>query len=128
VDISVDMTAPMSSGNYRGFWKMTNGSDQSFGEILWVDINVIDGDNAEFVGDITIPDGTEMAPGQAFTKIWRIKNNGTSTWTSAYKLHFDHGSQMSGPNDVSLPNNVAPGQEVDISVNLVSPLGIGNYR
>ncbi|MCB9791021.1 ricin-type beta-trefoil lectin domain protein [Candidatus Nomurabacteria bacterium] len=128
VEISVNMTAPGSTGHYRGFWKMTNSSDQSFGDILWVDINVIDGDNAEFVADITIPDGTEMAPGQAFTKIWRIKNNGTSTWNSGYKLHFDHGSQMGGPNEVSLSNDVPPGQEVNISVDLVAPLGVGNYR
>jgi len=43
-------------------------------------------DVAGFVADITIPDGTEMAPGSVFTKTWSLKNDGTCTWNSDYRI------------------------------------------
>jgi polar amino acid transport system substrate-binding protein len=33
-------------------------------------------DGMEFVEDVTVPDGTEMQPGQNFDKVWRVKNTG----------------------------------------------------
>ena len=33
-------------------------------------------DAAQFVGDMTIPDGTSFAPGAAMVKTWRLKNIG----------------------------------------------------
>ncbi|MCI0730188.1 MAG: hypothetical protein L0332_26180, partial [Chloroflexi bacterium] len=32
--------------------------------------------DAEFVTDVTIPDGTQIEPGASFTKVWRIRNIG----------------------------------------------------
>ena len=43
-------------------------------------------DQAQFVSDLTAPDGAAFAPGAAFTKTWRLANIGTCTWTSAYNL------------------------------------------
>lgn len=37
------------------------------------------GDASTFVSD-TIPHGTLMEPGQAFEKVWKIKNSGTVPW------------------------------------------------
>jgi pimeloyl-ACP methyl ester carboxylesterase len=85
-------------------------------------------DNAIFVSDITVPDGTVLSPGQSFNKIWRLRNSGTSTWGSGYELVFVGGNQMGAPNSVSLPYSVAPGEEVDISVNMTAPSTGGNYR
>ena len=34
----------------------------------------------------TIPDGTVMQPSETFYKTWRLKNNGSCTWNSAYKI------------------------------------------
>lgn len=86
------------------------------------------GDQAAFVADLTIPDGTDLSPGERFTKSWRLSNTGTSVWTSNYALAFLGGSQMDGPNAVSLTQTVNPGESVDISVNLVAPLETGNYK
>jgi len=83
---------------------------------------------ASFVSDVTVQDGSYMTPGSTFTKTWRIKNNGTTTWNTGYKLFFSSGSQMSGPSWVALPHIVAPGQTVDLSVNLTAPSGSGTYR
>ena len=47
-----------------------------------------------------------------------MKNTGTSTW-DGYKLFFTGGDQM-GASPVNIPQT-APGQEVDISLNLPGP-------
>ncbi|MBV6391721.1 MAG: hypothetical protein KPEEDBHJ_00934 [Anaerolineales bacterium] len=81
---------------------------------------------AQFVTDVTIPDGTEMNPGQTFTKKWRIRNTGTCAW-SGYSLVFDSGDSMGGPASQPI-GAVNPGQEVDLEVNLTAPTSAGNYR
>jgi hypothetical protein len=85
-------------------------------------------DAAAFVKDVTFPDGAEISRGASFTKIWRIKNVGTCTWTSAYSLIFASGDSMGGPATVALPATVAPGQSVDIAVTLKAPGQDGHYR
>ena len=40
-DISLDITAPSSEGNYRGYWQLRNPQGTYFGDELWVDINVV---------------------------------------------------------------------------------------
>lgn len=42
--------------------------------------------DARFVCDVSIFDGTELAPGTHFTKIWRLRNSGTAPWPSQTKL------------------------------------------
>ncbi len=85
-------------------------------------------DRAGFVADVTIPDNTYMAPGEAFTKTWRLRNTGTCTWTAEYALVFDSGNIMGGPASVPLPGNVPPNATVDLSVDLVAPAANGTYR
>lgn len=85
-------------------------------------------DKAQFVSDISIPDGTILTPGFAFTKTWRIKNTGTCSWTPSYTVVFDRGDQMSGPSAQALVGNVNPGQTVDISVDLTAPAANANYK
>ena len=67
---------------------------------------------AQFVTDVTIPDGTVMTPSQGFTKKWRIRNTGTCAW-NGYTLVFDSGDSMSGPATQPI-GAVNPGQAVDI--------------
>lgn len=84
-------------------------------------------DWAAFVADITVPDGTSFAPGTAFTKIWRLKNIGTCTWTTSYALVFVSGSLMGAPTVVYLPSSVAPNGTIDISANMTAPSVNGHY-
>lgn len=83
--------------------------------------------NADFLADVTIPDGSIMTPNQAFTKTWRFRNVGTCTWTPSYAIVFSSGNSMNGPATQALTGNVNPGQTVDISVNLTAPGSTGNY-
>lgn len=83
---------------------------------------------AEFVRDITVPDGTIYTPGVVFTKTWQLKNTGSCDWTSDYRLIFASGKQMDGRDSTPLPGKVRPGESVNLSVDLVSPSKEGKYR
>jgi hypothetical protein len=85
-------------------------------------------DSATFLSDITLPDGSVVSPGQALVKTWRVRNSGTSTWGSGYQLAFVGGDRMGAPDSVNLPRSVAPGEEVDISVNMMAPSTGGSYQ
>lgn len=86
-------------------------------------------DLGNFIQDVTISDGTIMEPGKTFTKTWRVKNVGSCTWNANYQLIFDTGEPMGGPASQPVTSGVvAPGQVLDISVNLTAPSKPGNYR
>jgi hypothetical protein len=83
----------------------------------------------QFITDVTVADNWETTPADHFTKTWRLKNIGSCTWTSGYSLVFDHGDQMGAPASQQLtPGTVAPGQTVDVSVDLLSPNADGTYQ
>ncbi len=83
---------------------------------------------AAFVADITVPDGTTFNPGASFVKTWRLKNIGDCAWSKYYGLVFTSGSQMGAPASVAMPVSVAPGQMIDITVNMKAPATPGSYR
>ena len=84
-------------------------------------------DSLAFVADVTVPDNTNMAPGQDFLKTWRVKNTGSCPWGAGYELvyaeyEFDLDGQAQPLTEV-----VQPGQEVEVSVQFTAPSEIGNY-
>jgi hypothetical protein len=86
------------------------------------------GDNAAWVADVTIPDGTVVTAGSNFTKTWTIQNTGTTTWTKDYQLVYLDG--ILGTNNlraVKLTAPVAPGGTVDFSVDFTAPQVDGTY-
>jgi len=85
-------------------------------------------DAADFVKDVSVADGTNMARGATFTKTWRLQNTGTCSWTSSYALVFVSGDSMGGSAVVALTGNVNPGGTIDLSVTLTSPGKDGHYR
>ena len=85
-------------------------------------------DNSEFVSDVTVPDGTHMAPDTVFKKTWRIRNTGDCAWDDSYRLTFLSGDRLSGPRSVPLGQKVEPGEEVDVSVVLITPPEAGTYQ
>ena len=85
-------------------------------------------DDSAFVADVTVPDGTHIAPGEALQKTWRIRNTGDCAWDNSYRLSFLSGDRMSGPRSAPLGGTVEPGEEVDVSVMLLAPAEAGTYR
>jgi hypothetical protein len=89
----------------------------------------IDCDNSfEFVSDLNIPDDTAFAPGDSFTKSWQLRNNGTCTWTTAYSIVFVGGDQMSADESIPLEQIVEPGEELEVSIDMIAPEDTGTYR
>jgi len=82
----------------------------------------------EFIGDVTIPDGSNFAPGTVFTKTWRLQNTGSCTWTKNYDLVYIGGERMEARREIPLPNDVEPGKNVDLSVGMTSPDATGGYK
>ncbi|HEX5838268.1 MAG TPA: NBR1-Ig-like domain-containing protein [Anaerolineales bacterium] len=76
--------------------------------------------------DVNIPDNTIMSPGQDFIKTWKIKNIGACTWGAGYELVFSYGEEMQGEAQ-PLEAAVAPGQEVEVSVQFTAPDLVGSY-
>lgn len=134
VQVAVELTAPLIPGSYQTTWRLKNPAGQFFGEILYTQISVVPQDEAKakvsearFVDDITIPDGTPVRPGARFTKTWRIRNSGETTWTDQFQLVFAGDERMGGPEFVTLPAT-RRGSTADVSVTLIAPTTPGVYR
>ncbi|PWH11990.1 MAG: hypothetical protein DDG60_15435 [Anaerolineae bacterium] len=84
-------------------------------------------DDAIYVADVSVPDGTQMNPGQEFVKTWRVKNTGTCTWTRGYQIMWSYGDNRMSGQATALPRDVLPGEEVEISLVLKAPLQSGTY-
>ena len=78
--------------------------------------------------DVTIPDGTTFAPGESFTKTWRLENVGSCTWTKEYAITFFSGNSLNALQDNPLPQAVEPGDAIDVSVYMQAPEVPGVYQ
>lgn len=83
-------------------------------------------DNSTFISDVTIPDGTIVAPGYTFTKTWLFQNSGSCTWSKEYTITFLSGKGMDG-STTTIDTSVAPGDQVKVSVDLTAPDDEGTY-
>lgn len=80
-----------------------------------------------FVSDVTIPDNTQMDPGERFTKTWKVQNSGSCAWDAGFKFQSSGGDAM-GATAVTLPAAVAAGATYDISVPMTAPSTTGTLR
>ena len=80
-----------------------------------------------FVRDITIPDGTQLAPGEQFDKAWRVNNADTCPWGPGYTLRLLEGNSMSAANIIPLTIIVPPEEDGEIRVSLTAPQQPGDY-
>ncbi|MFT3895349.1 MAG: NBR1-Ig-like domain-containing protein [Anaerolineales bacterium] len=80
-----------------------------------------------YVSDVTIPDNTQMNPGQSFTKTWKIQNSGTCAWDAGFKFAYSSGNAMGGTT-YTFPSAVAAGAVVDVSVAMTAPTTAGKAQ
>jgi hypothetical protein len=80
-----------------------------------------------FVSDVTIPDNTQMTPGQTFTKTWKVLNSGSCAWDAGFKFASTTGNALGG-STITLPSAVASGGQYDISVPMTAPSTAGTYQ
>jgi hypothetical protein len=80
-----------------------------------------------FVSDVSIPDNTPVAPGQTFTKTWKVVNNGSCAWDAGFKFAFTGGDAMGGAT-YTLPSKAAVNATVDLSIAMTAPNKTGTIR
>jgi hypothetical protein len=78
--------------------------------------------------DVTIADDTHVLPGQAFSKTWRLVNDGMCPWTQEYAVVYFSGSQMSAKAQNNLLEEVQPGNNIDVSLDMIAPEEPGVYQ
>lgn len=87
-------------------------------------------DTAHFISE-TVPDNTRMQPGERFRKTWLLSNSGANTWTGAYELYLvssvPDGEDMHSPHAEPIAALVAPGEQVEVGVDLIAPQADGVY-
>ncbi|KAL2321767.1 hypothetical protein Fmac_026146 [Flemingia macrophylla] len=86
--------------------------------------------DSEFILDVNVIDGTMMAPSTAFTKIWRMRNNGTVMWPKGTQLVWTGGDMFSVSRsiDLEVPQEGFPiEKELDIAVDFTAPQVPGQY-
>lgn len=79
----------------------------------------------------TVPDGAQYQAGERFVKSWTVRNSGIKAWTQDYVLKkvssSPQGETLGSPQNITLPGQVNPGQEVQLSVELTAPGEDGRY-
>ncbi|KAM0893929.1 hypothetical protein ACQ4PT_024826 [Festuca glaucescens] len=83
-----------------------------------------------FIKDLTVPDGTVMAPSTPFRKIWCMRNSGSTAWPSGTQLTWIGGDQFAHQSSVKLGISefgFPAGGEIDVCVDFVAPAKPGRY-
>ncbi len=83
---------------------------------------------ATFIQDVTIPDGTTLPPNTRFTKIWRVRNDGSCFWDYSYTVIFQNGTPMTNNTVIPFPGTIPPGGLVDLAVDMASPNKAGVFQ
>jgi len=76
---------------------------------------------AEFEKHLSLSDGSILKSNNLYAKVWLVKNIGTCTWTTDYKLVFINGDENLNQTDISLPEEVSPGDTVELKINFATP-------
>lgn len=150
VDVSVDLTAPLTSGTYQSNWKLRSPSGNVFGtsnssnDAIWAKIVV--GTNANYatvapntnvintgcsVLSVTPAYKASFQRGSETDFEIRVQNTGNTAWTSqSMDLAYIGGENMLKRKDQSrrdMPYDVAPGGTFYFAMDAVVPDYLGVY-
>ena len=82
--------------------------------------------DVEYIADLTVPDGTQFLPGEAFVKQWSVRNAGTCDWDAGYRLVLVSGNALGARSELALYPARA-GLEAIIEVPMLAPAEPGAY-
>ncbi|EOA16137.1 hypothetical protein CARUB_v10004271mg [Capsella rubella] len=86
--------------------------------------------DSRFVLDVNVADGTVVAPSAPFTKIWKMRNNGSLVWPRGTQIVWIGGDRFSDTLsvDLQIPEQGVPiNSELDVNVDFVAPQLPGRY-
>lgn len=72
--------------------------------------------------------GSVVLPGQALHMDVMLKNSGTTTWQTSYKVTDVSANPMTVTREYYLPYAVSPGGTVLLSIYMAAPSAVGNYQ
>ncbi|HQY91803.1 NBR1-Ig-like domain-containing protein, partial [Caldilinea sp.] len=89
-----------------------------------------------YIADLNLDDANMtappiMAPGQNFSKGWRLQNSGTCAWEPDFALAYVNGNRIEaamGGSAVPVGRTVQPGESVDIYAQLQAPQTYGTFQ
>ena len=84
-------------------------------------------DSLTFVQDLTIPDGTTVAPGASIDKQWLVTNSGTCNWDARYRLKLISGDAMGAASEQALYPARA-GAQATLELLFSAPQEAGTYQ
>ncbi len=84
-------------------------------------------DSLAFLKDITIPDGTVVAPDSTLDKRWEIENNGNCNWGQDYRVRLIAGTELGAQKEQAL-YPARSGSRAVIRMVFKAPAEPGTYR
>lgn len=83
--------------------------------------------NLQFLEDLSIEDGTVVAPGEGLDKRWKVHNSGTCNWNTEYEVRLVAGPIMDAPSPRALYPALS-GTDAEIQMHFTAPDEPGAYR
>jgi hypothetical protein len=83
-------------------------------------------DNLTFINDVTIPDGTVVAPGSTLDKQWLVQNSGDCNWDTRYRLRLVSGDALGASIEQALYPARA-GAQATLRILFTAPQDAGEY-
>ncbi|HXG65219.1 MAG TPA: NBR1-Ig-like domain-containing protein [Blastocatellia bacterium] len=129
VTFTFTVTAPATPGTYNFQWRMVQEFIEWFGEFSQnVSVNVTPRPNsAQFISQ-SVP--TSMTAGQSYSVSVTMKNVGTNTWDSDYRLGSQNpqDNRTWGLHRVLVPATVSPGASVTFTFTVTAPATPGTHN
>ena len=83
--------------------------------------------NLTFLKDLTIPDGSSVAPNTPLDKRWLVKNNGSCNWDARYRLRLASGKNLGAQTEQAL-YPARSGAQATLRLLFTAPDSPGVYR
>lgn len=88
-------------------------------------------DCAEYIKDVTVPDGTALMSEAVVPKTWRVRNCGTTTWEHYSIVRIYGEGHQPDLHNATIPVSsvpaLKPGQAGNVTVSLHVPTAAGDY-
>jgi hypothetical protein len=81
----------------------------------------------QFLDDLTIPDGTEVSPGEELIKRWLIRNQGSCNWNTSYSLQLISGLSL-GARKIQQLVPARPATDAIVEIVFTAPDNPGRYN
>jgi hypothetical protein len=80
-----------------------------------------------YIQDLSVPDGSNFAPGQTIDKRWQVRNSGTCNWDHRYGLRLISGDAM-GSQPLLPLFPARAGAEATLEIHFIAPPSGGLYE